>query len=133
MIGRKIATQYLLGDMREILKQLFAKDSDLNRRMGEAVRAACLRDGTILVCGISILVLAIFAWCALHFGLPRDFWIIPFFYAMIFAPTFIVLATMDVLKRGWTLKRAIAFLCSAVAVALVAVLIYVRIHHTDVA
>jgi hypothetical protein len=119
--------------MREILKQLFVKDSDLNRRMGDAVRAACLRDGTILICGISILALAIFAWCALHFGLRRDFWIIPFFYAMIFAPTFIVLATMDVLKRGWTLKRVIAILCSAVAIALVAALIYVRIHHLDVA
>jgi hypothetical protein len=128
-----VAQLFSLGDMREILKQLFVKDSDLNRRMGEAVRGACLRDGTILVCGISILTLAIFAWCALHFGLPRDFWFIPFFYAMIFAPTFTVLATMDVLKRGWTLKRAIALLCSAVAVALVAALIYVRIHHTNVA
>jgi hypothetical protein len=114
--------------MRELLKQLFIKDSDLNRRMGEAVRAACLRDGTILVCSIVILALATFGWCASHFGFSHDVWFIPLFCSMIFAPAFVVLAAMDILKRGWTLKRVFALLCSAVAVALVAVLMYVRIH-----
>jgi hypothetical protein len=118
----------LLGDMREVLKQLFVKDSELNRRISQSIRAACLRDGTILVCGIVILALALFAWCALRFGFSFDFWFIPFFYALIFAPTFVVLAAMDILRRGWTLKRVFALLCSAVAVALVAALMYVRIH-----
>ncbi|MGH7988564.1 MAG: hypothetical protein ACREDS_00010 [Limisphaerales bacterium] len=114
--------------MCEFIKQLFVKDSELNRRIGQSIRAACFRDGTVLICSIVILVLAIFAWFALHFGFSRDFWLIPFFYAMIFSPAFVMLAAMDIFKRGWTLKRIFALLCSVVGVALVAALIYFRIH-----
>jgi hypothetical protein len=114
--------------MREVIKQLFFKDSDLNRRISESIRAAFLRDGTVLICSIVVLASVIFALCALHFGFLQDFWLIPLLYSFLFAPVFGVLAVIDILKRGWTSKRGLAVLCSAVAVALVAALMYLRIH-----
>jgi ABC-type glycerol-3-phosphate transport system permease component len=114
--------------MRELLKQLFVKDSDMNRRMGEAVRAACLRDGTILVCSVVVLALSAFALCAFRFGFPFDCWSIPAIYSMIFAPTFVVLAAMDIMKRGRTSKRVYSLLCSGMAVGLTATVFYYRMH-----
>jgi len=128
-----VAQLFSLGDMREVIKQLLVKDSDLNRRISEYIRRALLRDDTIFGCGIVILTLAVLAQFAFHLGRSSDIWFFPFFYALIFAPTFGVLATMDIIKRGWTLKRFLAILCSAVAVVLVAIQIYVRIHQDDVA
>jgi hypothetical protein len=95
-----VAQLFSLGDMREVIKQLFVKDSDLNRRISGFIRRALLRDDTIFACGIVILTLAAFAQFAFHLGASRDVWFFPFFYALIFAPGFAVLAAMDVLKRG---------------------------------
>jgi hypothetical protein len=114
--------------MRELLKQLLVKDSDMNRRISESVRAACLRDGTILVCSVVVLALSAFALYAVRFGFPFGWWCIPAIYSMFFAPTFFVLAAMDIMKRGRTSKRVYALLCSSVAVGLTAILFFYRMH-----
>ena len=126
MIGRTNAVFYFLGNMREIIKQLFAKDSGLNRRISASVQRFILRDDAIFICSIVILFLALFALCAFHYGFPRDFWIIPLLYSMIFAPAFVLLSVLDIFKRGWTTARLFALLLSLFAVALVALLIYLR-------
>ena len=119
--------------MREVIKQLFVKDSDLNRRIGASIRRAILRDDTILICSIVILVLASFALCAFHFNFPRDFWLIPLCYSFFFAPAFALLSVVDIFKRGWSTNRLFALLLSSVAVALVAFVFYLRFQQFYVA
>jgi peptidoglycan/LPS O-acetylase OafA/YrhL len=119
--------------MHDLIKQLFVKDSDLNRRISQSIQAAYLRDSTILICSIVSLVLAIFAWIASYFGFPLDFWSIPLFLAFLFAPVFGVLAALDMLKRERTLKRFLALLCAAATVVVVAYQIYVKICQDHVA
>lgn len=119
--------------MRKILKQLFYKNSDLNRRLSGLIQKAFFRDETLLICSLFFLGLAMFAYGAFRFGLPRVFWAMPLTCSILYGPTFGPLAVIDILKRGWTRWRFFALLCSAAGIALVAVTIHDWIRHLSAA
>lgn len=120
-----------LHEACKAMKELTVKDSDLTRKIRVFFRRTLLRDNTVFVCGIVVLFLAAFAQFALYIRGRSDIWFFPFFYAFFFAPVFGVLAARDILKRRWTWKRGLAFLCSALAMVLVAIQLYVQIFQGD--
>ena len=114
--------------MRALLKQVFAKDSDLNWRLTNFTRAFYLRHDMLLIGSVGIFALAVFGWSISHFVILRDFGATVFTLVLLFSPVFVVLAIMDILKSGLTRNRIIALVCSAVAVGLVAARVYIVIH-----
>ena len=96
----------------------------------ESVRKFLLKYDILLICSIGVLALQLLVW-TMHFYMlfPRlDLSLSA--YPFIVAPVFAVLAVVDIIKRGFTWKRLVAFLCASSSVVLVAVTIYLKIHGT---
>ena len=80
------------------------------------------RNRKLLVWASTILALLMLASC---FFLDGSFLAI----VIMLAPAFFVVVSVDIFKTGLTLNRVLALLFSAVAIAVVAVRIYIRIHN----
>jgi hypothetical protein len=96
----------------------------------ETVGQFQLKHDLLLICSVGVLALELLVWIMHFYMLFPRLCLSLSAYAFIFAPVFIVLAVMDILKRGLTWQRIVAFLCSLSAVILVAVTIYLKLHET---
>jgi hypothetical protein len=86
------------------------------------MQAFCERNRKLLVWASAMLALLMLTSC---FFLDVSF----LFIVIMLAPAFFVVISLDIFKTGLTLNRVVALLLSAVAMAVVAVRIYRRIHN----
>jgi hypothetical protein len=111
-----------------LLKQMFVKYSDFNRRFNEFLRTCYLGARPLLAGSAVALLLAMLGWLGLI--RPAFRWVTPYAFAIIvvLAPAFTAVAVMDIRRSGWASSRFVALVCSAVAVALMVMASYQMIY-----
>jgi hypothetical protein len=104
------------------MEQIKQERSTRNVQFNQSMQAFCKRNRKLLVWVSTMLALLMLTACFFSDG---SFLAI----VIMFAPAFFVVTSMDIFKTGLTLNRVVVLLFSAVAMAIVAVRIYRRIHN----
>ena len=101
-----------------------------NSKFDNYVREFASRHDILLIGSLIIFGLAIFGWCMSYFAISHEVEKMIFLDLVFFAPSFVLLSLLDIFKRGFTVTRIVALLCSAFALLLLAIWIYAIIHQT---
>lgn len=110
--------------MSTFLRQMFVKDSVVNRRASELLHTTRFGARALLVGSLVALSLVTLGWGGLVWPDLRMVMPYAFVTVMFVAPALIVVVVMDIRRSGWTWSRSAALACSIAAVALLAAAAY---------